>query len=504
MSIITVRGSDGQDYQFDKSLQAGSGAMKDVYFSPDKSYVVGFFRKPQDNNTKERLDKIVGEYKKQLFETEGGKNLERLFCWPKAVVEWTNEKGITKLGVVCPTYDQKFFFSTGKFKGIEQEGKWFASAKLRNKILEPEVKGNWLNYLQVCIKIARAVKRLHAAGLSHSDLSYKNILINPLSGDACIIDIDGLVVPGKFPPDVVGTRDFIAPEVLETEHLDKKDPKRKLPQRTTDQHALSVLIYMYLLYRHPLKGGMICDPNDSENDEKLMMGKEALFIEHPKDKRNRLNLASLEPEELPQSNTDKYPYTITGPYLTALFDRAFIDGLHDPKLRPTADEWEQALVKTVDLIQPCVNPNCSEKYFVFDNSKHPKCPFCGTPYDRPLPIFNFYYKPRPKGGFISENKRLMVFSKQSLYKWHIDRNIFPNEKIKDSDVSPVGDFHFSRNKWWLINRNIERLVDITIQDQPKEIGKGQKVELKEGGKLVFENNGHQRLVIIQIANSKTK
>lgn len=42
----------------------------------------------------------------------------------------------------------------------------------------------------------------------------------------CIIDVDGMVVPGKFPPDVVGTPDFIAPEVMATSHLDKNDPKR--------------------------------------------------------------------------------------------------------------------------------------------------------------------------------------------------------------------------------------------------------------------------------------
>jgi hypothetical protein len=30
-----------------------------------------------------------------------------------------------------------------------------------------------------------------------------------------------LVVPGKYPPDVVGTPDFIAPEVVMTNHLKK-------------------------------------------------------------------------------------------------------------------------------------------------------------------------------------------------------------------------------------------------------------------------------------------
>jgi serine/threonine protein kinase len=63
------------------------------------------------------------------------------------------------------------------------------------------------------------LRRLHAAGLAHSDLSYKNVLVDPAGGNACIIDIDGLVVPGKFPPDVVGTPDFIAPEVIASQHL---------------------------------------------------------------------------------------------------------------------------------------------------------------------------------------------------------------------------------------------------------------------------------------------
>ncbi len=87
--------------------------------------------------------------------------------------------------------------------------------------------GNWLSYFQICVKIASGVKRLHAAGLAHSDLSYKNVLIDPVSRSASIIDIDGLVVPGLYPPDVIGTADFIAPEVLSTKHLNIRDPNRK-------------------------------------------------------------------------------------------------------------------------------------------------------------------------------------------------------------------------------------------------------------------------------------
>jgi gamma-glutamyltranspeptidase/glutathione hydrolase len=68
------------------------------------------------------------------------------------------------------------------------------------------------------------------AGLAHSDLSYKNVLVDPAGGNACIIDIDTLVVPQKYPPDVVGTPDFIAPEVMRTLKLPVGDAAKFLPR----------------------------------------------------------------------------------------------------------------------------------------------------------------------------------------------------------------------------------------------------------------------------------
>lgn len=78
--------------------------------------------------------------------------------------------------------------------------------------------------------MSQAVKRLNAAGLAHSDLSYKNVLLDPPGSGISIIDLDGLVVTGKFNPEVIGTSDFIAPEVMSTQHLDLTDPKRVLPR----------------------------------------------------------------------------------------------------------------------------------------------------------------------------------------------------------------------------------------------------------------------------------
>src|SRR5262249_17352519 len=150
-------------------------------------------------------------------------------------------------------YSSNFFFATGNWRGKEKEGKWFSSPKLR-KLLPAEERGNWLNYLQLCMLMARAVRKMHLTGLAHSDLSCKNVLLDPPHGRCAAIDIVPLVVPGVFPPDVLGTPGYIAPEVLATQHLALEDPHRKLPSNLTDLHALAVLIYEYLLRRHPLKG----------------------------------------------------------------------------------------------------------------------------------------------------------------------------------------------------------------------------------------------------------
>ncbi len=489
---VTLTANDGSKVEFIDEV-IGSGAMKDVYFSPDRSYVVAFYHIKLDANAKDRLANIVGKYREKIFGQVGGDYWTNLFCWPEKMVEWNG-----KVGLVCPAYRKEFYFADGMFKGKEKEGKWFASAKLRNKFLSPKEKGTWLSHFHMCLQIARAVRRLHAAGLAHSDLSYKNVLVDPQTGHACVIDCDGLVVPGKYPPDVVGTPDFIAPEVLQTRALPLTDPAKKLPSIYTDRHALAVLVYMYLLNRHPLRGGKVHDL-DTAKDEELSMGAKALFVEHPTDRSNRPKPQNLQPSELPQGDVDKRPMSICGPYLEPLFRQAFIDGLHDPSKRPTANDWELALVKTTDLMQPCSNPACEAKWFVFDNTTKPRCPFCGTEFHGQLPMLNLYYSPA-KGRFLPENYRLMVYDKQSLYMWHVNRFVTPNERTKPEDKKPVGDFHFHNGKWILINRRLPDMWDVTGEPK-RQIKVGEFVELTEGRKILLSGDDGGRLIVVQLVNN---
>ena len=487
---VTLTASDGSTVEFYDEIKA-QGGVKDVYFSTDKTYVVAFYRKNLSPAEKDRLSNIVGPYHKRIFESPEGNYWKEYLIMPTKMVKW-NEK----TGVVLPFYPKRFFFIGGPFDGQEKQGKWFASAKLRNRFLPADQKGTWLSNVHMCLKIARAVRRLHAAGLAHSDLSYKNVLVDPISGNACIIDADELVVPGKYDAGVLGTPDFIAPEVMATRELKLGDPNKKLPSINTDRHALAVLIYMYLLNRHPLRGGKVWDI-DPAKDEAMSMGEKALFIEHPTDKTNRVKPQELDKSQLPQGDPTKMPYTICGPYLKKLFDRAFVDGLHNPSARPSAAEWEDALVKTCDLVQPCQNPKCEAHWYVFDNTTKPKCPFCGQEYKGQLPILNFYYAPS-HGKYMSENYRLMVYDKQTLYKWHSNNLISANEKTSAEDKKPVGDFHFHNGQWILINRRLPDMYDVTDK---KPITIGGYVPLTDGRQILLDKGQGGRLIVVQLVKN---
>jgi serine/threonine protein kinase len=496
MAMVRLKTLDGQIVEYDDAKLLGQGGMKDVYMGVDKSYVVAWYRDKLDHAGQERLKAIVGSYREGIQNREGGDYWRDLFCWPSSIVQ-----DGPRTGIVAPVYGNGFFFKHGSvqgdvlgIKGKEKEGKWFASASNRSKYLAAEEKGTWLSYLQIALSISRSVRRLHAAGLAHSDLSYKNVLVDPLTGKACIIDIDGLVVPGKYPPDVVGTPDFIAPEVVATQHLPKTDPARKLPSTATDRHALAVLIYMYLFYRHPLRGGKVHDM-DATKDEELTMGSKALFVEHPNDASNRVKADELRPAQLPWGDPAKMPYTIAGPLLADLFRRAFIDGLHTPAARPTAADWETALVRTIDMVQPCA-AKCEMGWYVFANTTKPKCPYCGTLYQGQLPVLNFYSS-RGSSDFRADNHRLMVWDGQSLFPWHANRLHFPNEHLKPEHRRRSGYFQRHQGDWYLVNENLPTMYDAGAK---QDVPIGRNVKLTDGAKILLGREEGGRLIHVQLVS----
>lgn len=488
MNTVTATLRDGRTVQFLPTV-IGEGGMKRVFFTADKQSVVCFFKDAStalDPNRLARLEAIVGSFNPTL-DAKTGAEFASLYCWPTGIVV------SPELGVMTPAYSSNFFFASGRFQGKEKEGKWFSSPKLR-KLLPDAERGNWLNYLQVCIRMSRAVRKMHFTGLAHSDLSCRNILVDPASGQCAVIDIDSLVVPGKFPPDVLGTPGYIAPEVIATQHLPVKDPNhpgqpnpaRHLPSIKTDLYALPVLIYEYLLRRHPLRGPKVNSTASAEEDERLSMGEKALFIENPNDKSNRPKSGlSVSYEDLgPSSGANARRY------LPNLFYRAFVDGLHNPSARPTADEWEKALCRTTDLLIPCGNSSCEEKWFVYTDGKKPRCPFCGWSLQQRIPVLEFHYAPR-RGQFRPEGHFLVGWNQRPLHRWHVFTNVQPVEGVDRESVAYVA---FHQGQWILINKHLESLISPSGNPVPI----GQACLLREGDEIQLSKDDKGRLISVRM------
>lgn len=479
--------TDGRKIQYVITDNPPRGGMKYTYFTPDRSRVVQFFLHPsdaRDPDVRKRLEAIIGAYNPTLSEEEGGARgnsasmaayFSRKFCWPEAIVR------TPEFGIVCPAYPANFLFQSGasntlELRGIDKRSSWFTTRNRR--FLQPGELGNFRNMVELSICLARSVRRMHQAGLAHSDLSCNNVLIDPQTGSCVVIDIDSLVVPGIFPPKVVGTRGYIAPEVLETIDLPRKDPGRNLPCVYTDLHALAVLIYEYLLLRHPLFGPKIHAPDSSEMDDFLALGPRALFIEDPKDHSNR-------PDDLEMTIKD------LGPALEELFLRAFVDGLHHPEERPAAMEWEKALVKTLDLLHPCEDQDCAAQWFVLHDTNHPVCPFCGGPVRRENIVRLHLKSPlRGREGQWAGAGVVNLYDNMPLFPWHVLANTFPDEK---ADWNMVAFACHSRGRWLLVNHSLQGMTAPSGGLVPP----GRAAPLENGA--VFRACGGEKGLLIEVS-----
>lgn len=484
--IVSAVLENGAFIEFVFDANAPRGGMKHTFFTPDRKFAVQFFNNPNDARNprlQDRIRTITGIYNPTLSEADGGAvgNTEKTaeyfrqrFCWPVGIVKYP------EFGIVCPTYPQNFFFGADastvlNLKGKDKKSNWFTGRN--RKYLAPAERGDFRTMLGTAISLCRSIRRMHQAGLAHSDLSCNNVLIDPKTGSAVVIDIDSLVVPNKYAPEVVGTRGYIAPEVLSTMALDFGNPNRALPCVQTDLHALPVLIYEYLFCRHPLIGPKIYSSASAEEDDFLALGSKATFIENPNDLSNRPPDLGVTISSLSKG-------------LEGLFLRAFVDGLHNPSERPTAMEWERELLRAWDKLVPCANPSCEKKWFILRDDDSPVCPFCQRRAAEKIILLNFKSEMRGKKGVYRDKSEIAVFDRMPIFDWHIFSNVHNDEKA-DPQMRAYIAFH--NGMWLLVNNGAEGMTSPSGRLVPK----GSAVELKDGA--VFRMTGKENGLLCEVA-----
>ena len=209
--------------------------------------------------------------------------------------------------------------------------------------------------------IAKAFGALEKANLSYCDISGNNILVKTGGKTASIkmIDVDNIYVAGKGTAAVLGTPRYIAPEVVS---------RQKNPDVLSDNYSLAVILFELLRVGHPYISDDVLD-GTPEDEEAALAGKyDYVTVE---------NSTNMLPADI--VFTDK---------LKSLFQRCFVDGKRNRMMRPSAREFEFALLEASNKVIKC--PSCGAWHFPRKTGRvYDGCPWCDS-ISKPKARLNFY------------------------------------------------------------------------------------------------------------------
>lgn len=469
--IITF--SDGTSEQYDDEPFA-SGGQGTLHLSHDRRSVVKLYHET-DRRRVAVLNKIIGEYNVTRGEAGSKRpdpSVRDLFAWPNAIAQKP------RLGVRMDNVN-------AQTKHVQLS--WWLKPKAFRR-LSSDLRGNWLDRTRVASNMARIAWKLHGSGLCHSDFSGDNFLANVARHRVVLIDLDNLVVPGVLPPEMLGTGDYMAPEIViartRGEIETTKDGEGVRPSIETDLHSLAVLIYQLLLMRHPLKGPKQHDA-DSEKDDILALGERALYIEDPHDHSNRPAGPFLGAWSL-------------GEEVEGLMRRAFTIGLHNPAARPGAAVWGDALLRMADQIIPCINENCPGRAFVLLRDRPAICPWCGTQltYPRAVPVLRLYYGAGRAGHYQADKGRIVGWQGRTLHRWHAQTDISESAATRPEDRRPLAEIQFHRQNGWLLTNLAIAELRAASRGVVRRVEIGQPIPLDDGQQLILGSGSSARLALV--------
>ncbi len=200
---------------------------------------------------------------------------------------------------------------------------------------------------------------LHNQGLCYRDISFLNVFFDPRTGRPQICDNDNVGVDGGPPSGVLGTRRFMAPEIVRGEAA---------PSTATDLYSLAVLLFYLLMMGHPLVGRRELEFGVWDDlAESMLFGREPKFVFDPVDSSN---------SPLPELHGSLLTYWEIYPeHIRRLFTQAFTIGLSDPSNgRVRESVWRSALARLRDLVIKC--PACSKESFWRDGTTNARCWSC--------------------------------------------------------------------------------------------------------------------------------
>lgn len=330
-------------------------------------------------------------------------------------------------------------------------------------------------YFRTARNIAKLVDTLHRNGCAHSDIHYKNFLIDAVSCDVDVIDLDGVVVNDFLPPAVAGLRGFMAPEVYIHDN--------KLPDILTDRHSLAVLIYYMLLFFNPLTP-LRALADSISLQEKLSWGDKALYVEHPDDHSNRPSNYAFEIS--PEKNLSKGFYMSSNSLpsgLRRLFHSTFVENLFVPEKRPTAYDYSLALSHAMDELVLC--PGCKNYIpYPVDRPRDKRyCPVCGEECITYKVIE--MYNPVEKLNYKRTFYRIALNHGYNIYESQVI-NAFPSEKRSEKEAK-IAKVRVSGEKFYITNLTSSSWT-YSFNNSKGLLHTGASLELRKDTCIVFNGN----------------
>ncbi len=359
------------------------------------------------------------------------------FLWP---LDMATADGVAGYGYIMPLRDQRF--------------------KSLVDLVAGRIKPSFSSLITACIELTKSLRKLHTEGLCYRDISFGNAFFDPNTGEVLVCDNDNVTENNSKSCGVLGTPDFMAPEIV---------CGQAMPSRDTDLHSLAVLLFYMLHIGHPLQGERVLKIRcwDLAAREELF-GKNPVFIFDPNNPANKAVQGDSEAGGNALGYWKLYPQ-----FFQNTFIKAFTVGLKDPKARVTEAEWLESLSGLRNSLFRCTcgTPNFYDVETIKANGKPNACWGCGKAPQLPFRI---------KIG-------------KSIVMLNFDTRLHPHHL----GVLSGGDYDFSTDsaevtqhpsdptKWGLKNLTDTKWV-ITLPDgSVRDVEPGKNVPLANGVKIQF-------------------
>jgi len=298
----------------------------------------------------------------------------------------------------------------------------------RRKDLKLEV--DWRFLHTTALNIASIIQAIHTSGYVLGDIKPQNILVNNRALPS-IIDTDSFQVrhrvTGKVYRCLVGSEGFTPPELI------GKDFPTIEQSEVHDRFRLAVIIYYLLFGSQPFQGKWIGQGDSPEVNDLIRCG-----------------FWPYAPNSLIQPSEITIPLNIVHPEIQRYFSQCFNLGHTNPNLRPTAEDWVQALKVATDQLSVC--GKIDNHYF---SQTYGKCYWCERANNLGFDIFPTIVRTKSQSKVVAatDTQQVVQQKEQMAAPLHNNTNQKPNP-IKYSPWNP-----FSPTE-----RDIQRTQELALKN----------------------------------------